>query len=69
MIRPPARRWNNRAMSPADLARRQRCRALELAVVLGLLLPIFSRTWITLGVGLAGAAIALVTHRRYCRGV
>ena len=57
-------------MNATDSARRQ-CRALELAAVLGVLLAVFSavsRTWIAVAVGLAGAGVALATHRRRCRG-
>jgi hypothetical protein len=55
---------------PADFARRQRCRSLELAAVLGVVLALFSvidRTWPAVGVGLAGTAIALVVRHRTCR--
>ena len=55
-------------MNRAELARRQRCRALELAIVLGVLLAVFGRTWITVSVGLGGAAVAFATYRRNCRG-
>ena len=50
----------------AELARRRRCRALQMAMLFGVLLPIFTRTWITLAVGVAGAVIAFVTYRRNC---
>ena len=55
---------------PADLARRQRCRSLELAAVLGIILAVFSvidRTWPAVGVGLAGTALALVVRHRRCK--
>jgi len=55
---------------PADVARRQRCRSLELAAVLGVILAVFSvidRTWPAVGVGLAGTALALVVRHRRCR--
>lgn len=54
-------------MKEAELARLRRCRALELAVFLGVLLVVFTRTWIALAVGLGGAAVALVTYWRHCR--
>lgn len=55
---------------PGDLARRQRCRSLELAAVLGAVLAIFSAidgTWPAVAVGIAGATLALVVRRRVCR--
>ncbi len=55
---------------PAELARRQRCRSLELAAALGIILAVFSvidRTWPAVGVGLAGTALALVVRHRRCR--
>ncbi len=55
---------------PAELARRQRCRSLELAAALGIILADFSvidRTWPAVGVGLAGTALALVVRHRRCR--
>jgi hypothetical protein len=55
---------------PSEVARRQRCRSLELAAVLGVVLALFSvidRTWPAVGVGLAGTAIALVVRHRTCR--
>ena len=55
-------------MTAVDAARRRRCRALQLAVFFGVLLPVFTRTWITLAVGLTGAAVAVVTYWRNCRG-
>jgi hypothetical protein len=58
------------APSAAEVARRQRCRSLELAAVLGLVLAVFSvidRTWPAVGVGLAGTALALAVRHRRCR--
>ena len=55
--------------SRAELARRQRCRSLELAAVLGVVLAVFSvvdRTWPAVGVGVVGAALALVVRHRVC---
>lgn len=57
-------------MNRAEMARRQRCRALEVAAVLGILLAGFSlvsRTWVGVAVGLGGTALALVTYWRNCR--
>jgi cbb3-type cytochrome oxidase subunit 3 len=51
----------------AELLRRRRCRMLAFGMVLGALLPIFQRSWITLAVGLAGIAVLLVVYRRECR--
>ncbi len=59
-------------MNRAEIARRQRCRALELAAVLGVLLAVFaavSRTWPTVAIGLAGAGLLLLVRRRTCRGL
>lgn len=57
-------------MNRAEIARRQRCRALELAVLLGVLLAgssLVSRTWVGVAVGLGGSAVALATYWRNCR--
>ena len=57
-------------MTREELARRQRCRALELAAVLGVALAAYSavaQTWPGVGVGLVGAAVAVVVRRRVCR--
>lgn len=54
---------------PGDVGRRQRCRSLELAAVLGVVLAAFSaldRTWPAVAVGIAGTALALVVRRRVC---
>jgi len=53
--------------SRAELLRRRRCRMLAFGMVLGALLPIFQRSWITLAVGLAGIAVLLLVYRRECR--
>jgi hypothetical protein len=53
--------------SRAELLRRRRCRLLAFAMVLGALLPVFERTWIALGIGLAGIALLLLVYRRECR--
>jgi hypothetical protein len=36
-------------------------------MVLGALLPVFERSWVALGVGLAGIALLLFVYRRECR--
>lgn len=53
--------------SRGELLRRRRCRLLIFGMVLGALLPVFERSWISLGVGLAGIAVLLVVYRRECR--
>lgn len=54
--------------SRAELLRRRRCRLLVVGMVLGAFLPIYQRSWITLGIGLAGVAVLVVVYRRECRG-
>jgi len=57
-------------VSPAPIARRQRCRALQLAMVLGVFLAgtgVIDRNLIPIVVGLAGVAAAAVVYRRECR--
>ena len=56
--------------SAAEVERRQRCRALELAAVLGVVLAVVSaidRIWPGVGVGVAGAALAWGVWWRRCR--
>jgi hypothetical protein len=53
--------------SRAELLRRRRCRLLAFGMVLGALLPIFQRSWISLAVGLSGIVVLLVVYRRECR--
>jgi hypothetical protein len=55
-------------MTRPDPVRRRRCHALALAMVLGVLLIAFERTWIALGGGLAGIAVLLLVWLRECRG-
>ena len=54
-------------MSERELARRRRCRALQLGLVLGVLLPIFQPSWITLGAAVVGISILAFVYRRECR--
>ena len=54
--------------SRADLLRRRRCRLLVVGMVLGVLLPIFSWSWVTLAVGLGGISLLLLAYRRECAG-
>ena len=55
--------------SRADLLRRRRCRLLIFGMVLGVLLPLFQFSWITLTVGVIGVMALLNVYRRECRGV
>ncbi|MGH3093258.1 MAG: hypothetical protein ACRDOG_13155 [Gaiellaceae bacterium] len=54
-------------MSGPELGRRRRCRVLQLAIAIGILLPIFQPSWITLGSALAGIAVLVFVYRRECR--
>lgn len=54
-------------MNRRELLRRRRCRALQLAAVLGVLLPLLQPSWINLGAGAAGLALIAVVYRRECR--
>ena len=54
--------------SRAELLRRRRCRLLIFGMVLGVLLPIFQFSWITLAVGATGVVALLIVYRRECRG-
>ena len=50
------------------LLRRRRCRLLIFGMVLGVLLPLFQFSWITLAIGLTGVVALLIVYRRECRG-
>jgi hypothetical protein len=54
-------------MNRGELLRRRRCRLLQFGIVLGIFLPIFQPSWITLGVALAGIAVLAFVYRRECR--
>jgi hypothetical protein len=54
-------------MTDPDLLRYRRCRALQLAIVLGLLLPVFQVSWITVVSAVVGIAILALVYRRHCR--
>ena len=54
-------------MSRAEILRRRRCRMLAFAMVLGVLLPIFQPSWITLGAAVIGVTALAVLYRRECR--
>jgi hypothetical protein len=55
-------------MNRGELVRRRRCRLLLLAMLFGVLLPVFQPSWVTLGVALVGEALLLHTWWRGCRG-
>ena len=55
-------------MNRAELARRRRCRLLQLALFFGILLPVFSPSWITIVAAVLGIALVAVTYWRECRG-
>ena len=52
---------------PRDALRRRRCVALQLAIALGVALPIVTRTWISLAAAVIGVTVAGVTYWRECR--
>ena len=54
--------------SRADLLRRRRCRLLIFGMVLGVLLPLFQFSWITLTVGVIGVVALVIVYGRECRG-
>jgi hypothetical protein len=54
--------------SRAELLRRRRCRMLAFGMVLGVLLPLFQFSWITLAVGVTGVVALLIVYRRECHG-
>ena len=56
-------------MKRGEILRRRRCRLLAFAMVLGVLLPIFQPSWITLGAAVVGVTALAVVYRRECRHV
>jgi hypothetical protein len=54
-------------MNRGELLRRRRCRMLQLAIALGVFLPILQPSWITLGAAVAGIAVLAIVYRRECR--
>jgi hypothetical protein len=54
-------------MTRNELVRLRRCRALQLAIALGILFPIFTRTWQSLLVAAIGVTVAGIVYRRNCR--
>jgi hypothetical protein len=55
-------------MTDPEIARRQRCRALQVAIALGIFFPIYTRTWPSLIVAVIGVGAAGVVYWRTCRG-
>lgn len=55
-------------MNERERARDRRCRALQLAIALGIFFPIFTRTWSSFFVAVIGVAVAGFVYRRNCRG-
>jgi hypothetical protein len=55
-------------MNRSELVRQRRCRLLLLAMLFGILIPIFQPSWITLAVAIAGEVLLGVTWWRGCRG-
>jgi len=51
----------------AELMRRRRCRLLQLAMLFGALLVLFTRTWPTLAVAAVGEALLGYAWYRDCR--
>ena len=54
-------------MNRGELLRRRRCRLLQLGMVLGIFLPIFQLSWITLVTAVVGITVLAVVYRRECR--
>ena len=54
-------------MNRGELVRQRRCRLLLLAMLFGVLLPVFQPGWITLGVAVAGELLLGITWWRSCR--
>lgn len=54
-------------MSEQEPERHRRCRVLQLAIALGILLPIFQPSWITLASAAVGIAVLAVLYHRECR--
>ena len=50
-----------------EALRRRGCVALQLAIVLGVALPIVTRTWISLAAAVIGVTLGGVTYWRECR--
>jgi hypothetical protein len=54
-------------VNDAERLRRRRCRAIPVAVLFGVLLPLFQRSWLSLGVAAAGIAVLVFIYVRECR--
>jgi hypothetical protein len=55
-------------MNRGELVRQRRCRLLLLAMLFGILIPIFQPSWITVAVAVMGEALLALTWWRGCRG-
>lgn len=56
-------------MNRAELARRRRCRLLQIAIFFGVLLPVFAPSRVTIAAAVIGIAVVILTYRRECRGL
>jgi hypothetical protein len=56
-------------MSRGELVRQRRCRMLLLAMLFGILLPIFQPSWTTLAVAAVGEVLLGLVWWRSCRGM
>lgn len=54
-------------MNVRDLRRHRRCRAIPVAVMLGILLPIFQPSSVTVVVAVLGIAVLVILYWRECR--
>ena len=54
-------------MTGRDLRRHRRCRAIPVAVMLGILLPIFQPSSVTVVVAVLGIAVLVILYWRECR--
>jgi Na+-translocating ferredoxin:NAD+ oxidoreductase RnfD subunit len=54
-------------MNRGELLKRRRCRILLVAMALGVFLPVFQPSWITLTAAVVGIALLAVVYGRECR--
>jgi hypothetical protein len=54
-------------MNRGELVRLRRCRLLQLAMLFGILIPVFSPSWITIGAAVLGETVLGLTWWRNCR--
>jgi Na+-translocating ferredoxin:NAD+ oxidoreductase RnfD subunit len=54
-------------MSRGELLKRRRCRLLLVGMALGVFLPVFQPSWITVTAGVVGIAILALVYGRECR--